>query len=113
MRVTTLTVDFNDIDDDVVEALWPEGQAAGEPGSQYHLIDGDGNYIRGRLVSIVNRIARLTIDWDTWRPGSAESDPVREFAHSPTFGPHGWSDNTTTAATGSSVSGTWTLVDAG
>ena len=42
MRVTTLAVDFNDIDNDVVKALWPEGQPDGEPGSQYHLIDGDG-----------------------------------------------------------------------
>ena len=113
MRVTTLAVDFNDIDNDVVKVLWPEGQPDGEPGSQYHLIDGDGNYIRGRLLSVVNRIARLTIDWGTWHPGSAESDSVRDFPPSHTFGPHGWSDNTTTPATGSSVSETWTLVDAG
>jgi hypothetical protein len=64
-----LRVDFNELDDDgLLIALLPPESPDPDPGTEFHLLDADGNYCRGTISSIEGRLVSLVLDWSTWWP---------------------------------------------
>lgn len=69
MALGLLRVDFNELNDDgLLITLLPSESPAPQPGTQFHLLDADGNYCRGRISAVEDRVVSLVLDWSTWSP---------------------------------------------
>lgn len=64
---TTIDVDFNDVEQNgqmVVLTKYADGPV--QVGARVILREGDENIVQGRVVSIVNDLATLEVDWGSW-----------------------------------------------
>lgn len=69
MPLGLLRVDFNDTDDDgLLDALIPLGSEPLRVGTVLHLLDDDGNYCIGTVVTATGRLVSLRLDWSKWLP---------------------------------------------
>jgi hypothetical protein len=64
---TKINVDFNSVQPDGrVHALTSHAEGVVLAGALVILADGDGNVVQARVLSILNDLVTLEVDWATW-----------------------------------------------